>query len=153
MPKEKKIYTSLFDAVSEVEQDKTSKKIASEKMDEERKEAADIPQSGEDIKESFDRYKKLYELMHDKVDQMLGQKQLTRRILSDFFSAPRNFSSQQWQMIQDQKEEVEKMLQELLPHREPSTEQKDEAAGPPKKEKKEYKPKVMQVKSRWIPMR
>src|SRR5438093_1619725 len=140
MSKEKKVYTSLFDAVSEIEQDKTSKKTDSKKMDEKGKEASAAPQSegaksDQEMKESFDQYKKLHELMHDKVEQMLGQKQITRRMLHDFFSVSHNFTAEQWQLIQDQKQEVEKRLQDLLPHREPSSETKDpniQDPAPPK---------------------
>lgn len=132
MAKDKKTYSNIFDAVSDMEQQKPSNQA---------KEAGNI-------EDSLDRYKKLHDFIKRTVEQSLNQKQLTQKMLQDFFDAPSNFTEEQWKLIQDQKDEVEHRLQELVPPRkEAGTKQEEE------KSKKEYKPKAMQVKSRWIPMR
>lgn len=141
MVKDRKTYSGLFDAVSEMEQDKSIKKEMGEAND-----------SDVGLAQSFDRCKRLHQLMHDKVEQALSRNSLSPKMLSDYFSTPDNFTKEQWGLIEDQKEEVERQLHELVPVFETLT---DEEAAQKKiaAAKKEFKPKVMQVKSRWIPMR
>lgn len=141
MVKDRKTYSSLFDAVSEMEQDKAIKKEMSEAGD------AEV-----ELAQSFDRCKRLHQLMHDKVEQALSKNSLSPKMLQDYFSTPDNFTKEQWGLISDQKEEVERQLHELVPVFEELSEE-EIAKRKIAAAKKEYKPKGMQVKSRWIPMR
>jgi hypothetical protein len=160
--KEKKVYSSIFDAVSRIEKDKTVQK---ESPKEEGPKAAvqaekrqgDRP-SIEDLKQAFNHCKELYKLLQQKIDDLLAKKNLTYRMIHNYFNSPRNFSSQEWRLIEQQKEEVERKLRELVPQRvqkraETKGETEKEQTVVAHEEKKEYKPKSMQVKSRWIPMR
>ncbi|MBS0654620.1 MAG: hypothetical protein JSR46_02485 [Verrucomicrobia bacterium] len=160
--KENKVYSSIFDAVSRIEKDKTVKKETPkeaaqaekkqvEKKQEERK--GDRP-TIEELKQAYNHYKELYKLLQQKIDDLLAKKKLTYRMIHNYFNSPRNFSSEQWRLIEKQKEEVERKLRELVPeHPQKRAESKDEPQQEKKAPKKEYKPKSMQVKSRWIPMR
>ncbi len=138
MAGEKEEYTNVFDAAS-----KLGKKKATE--------ASKVPPAvqqkltDEEMKESFDRCKKLYELIADTIDRALTEKKLSFSALEEYFNTSNNFNDEQWRLIQSEKKKVQQQLKELVAVRERSESKKAE--------KKETKPKSMQVKSRWISMR
>lgn len=148
MGEEKEKYSSIFDAASKMQAKKTQKKAIPKKEEEVEPPPAIKALTDEELGQAFDRCKKLHELIADTIQSAFAKKNITLHTLHNYFSLPRNFTSEQWRMIQEQKEEVEKQLQSLATHPAPTEEKPLQKPAPSKQ-----KPKSMQVKSRWLPMK
>jgi hypothetical protein len=148
MTEEKEQFRSIFDAASKLERKKAVHKAlaeAEEKREAERK----APMTDEELLERFERCKQLHNVLADRMEKAFEESKLTPRMLKDYFDKPQNFTSEQWQIIQKQREVVDQMLAKLVKREEES----EKAAAPAEAKSKEKRPTKMQVKSRWIPMR
>ena len=136
MAKEQEKFSNIFEAASSA----GKKPVAAKEV------PAGPPLTDDEIKERFERYKELHNMIHDKLEKVLEEKNLTKRQVHDYFDKPQNFTARQWQLIEAERDETEKKLKELVP--------KKAAAKEKRKSGKEKgkKPKRMQTKSRWIQM-
>ncbi|MBS0637509.1 MAG: hypothetical protein JSS12_08350, partial [Verrucomicrobia bacterium] len=137
-------YSSIFDAASKIERKKAVEKALS---DEDASKAEKLPLlTNEEIAEKLEQYHKLHNFLADTLEQAFVKNNLSPKKLREYFSTSKNFSDEQWRLIQSERENIEGMLSKLLPSQltkgEPSTQEKT----------KQKKPSKMQVKSRWMPM-
>jgi hypothetical protein len=148
MTEEKEVYSSIFDAASRIEKKKSQKPTAAAPAE---KEAEPVkkppPLTDEEIKVQFEECTRLHNLLADRIELMLGVKKLTIRALREYFSTSRNFTANEWSLIQKQKNIIQSMLNKLVPFIQES------GPKPAKGKSQEKAPKKMQVKSRWISMR
>jgi hypothetical protein len=136
MEDQKKKYSNIFEAASSA----AKKQEAAPPI--EKKPVSSI----EEINERFARCKKLYELLADTVQSMLAKKQTSLEKLKAYFDNPANFSDANWRLIQQEKKMLEAKLNDLAA-------KKLVPKASEEKPKTERKPKSMQAKSRWMPMR
>lgn len=142
----KEKYSSIFDAVSKIERKKALEKVLSTDANVSGVNAEKLPLlTNEEIAQKLDQYHKLHNLLADSLDQAYVKNNLSPSKLREYFSTPKNFSDEQWRLIQNEKANIDQMIMRLLPN--PTT--KSEGASPGSEEKR---PKKMQVKSRWLPM-
>lgn len=147
MTEEKEVYSSIFDAASRLERKKAVEKAMSEATALARPKEKQPLLSDEEIAEKFENYKKLHNLIADRLDEVFVRHNLTPRKLRDYFSSARNFTHEQWRLIEKQKTIVEEMLAKLVTHPD-----EGEVVKPSGEKTKEKRPQKMQVKSRWISM-
>jgi hypothetical protein len=136
-------FSSIFDAVSKLERKKAVEKALSEQPQHEKKALSD-----EEIKEGMDKIQKLHNLLAESLEQVYVKSNLSPRKVRDYFNTAKNFSDAEWRLIQNEKQNIEEMLDRLVPsrhHKPTEAELKEEKA-------KQKRPTKMQVKSRWMPM-
>lgn len=102
--------------------------------------------SDDEIAAKLTQYEKLHNLLADSLEEAFVKSNLSPRRLREYFNTPQNFSADQWRLVENERENVEKMIDRLLPQR--------AQKGPAQEVEKsqQVKPKKMQVKSRWLPM-
>jgi hypothetical protein len=147
MAQEKEKYSSIFEAASKLKKPKSVEDSAAQKKEISSGASAPFgPMTDDEIKERYERCKELHNMIKDKLDNAFAQKNLTMKSIKEYFNSPQHFTDNQWRLIQEQKKEVEVELSKLV---------KDKAAleKGTKEKSKEARPKVMQTKSRWLPMR
>jgi len=144
MAEEKKEkYSSIFDAASKIE-----RKKAIEKVLEEGGGPGKLPQmTDQEMTERLEKYEKLHNLLADSLEQAFVKSNLTPHRLREYFSTSQNFSTDQWRLIEDERDKIDSMLDKLLPHA------RGKADVQEADKTKQKKPTKMQVKSRWMPMR
>ena len=145
MTEEKEQFRSIFDAASKLERKKAVQKALAE-AEEKREAERSAPMTDEELLERYERCKQLHNVLADRMEKAFEQSKLTPRMLKDYFDKPQNFTAEQWQIIQKQRELVDQMLAKLV-------KREEESKAPVSEKSKEKKPTKMQVKSRWIPMR
>jgi hypothetical protein len=141
----KEKYSSIFDAVSKLERKKAVEKVLSEDTAEGQKAPA---LSNEEIVKKIEEYEKLHNVLADSLEKTFVKNNLSPKRLREYFSTSQNFSADQWQLIEKERESIEEMLIRLVPHKGKNS--SDDDAKPEKTDQK--RPKKMQVKSRWTPM-
>lgn len=139
MPHERESFSNIFDAASKLEKKSIKKQEAAvENLTE---------LTDDELNARFDRCKELHNLMHDRIEKAFSDHRVTLSELRNYFDSPQNFSESQWRLIQEQKDEIKKQLKELVP----TAAQKGKK--PQEKSQTQKRPKSMQTKSRWMPMR
>src|SRR6266436_5769425 len=117
MAEEKKeVYSSIFDAASKLERKKAVEKALREAESETGGALKATPLTNEEIAEKLDNYKKLHNLLADQIEQAFVKSNLTPRRLRDYFSTPQNFTTDQWRLIEQERETIDGMLARLIPH-------------------------------------
>lgn len=138
MPQEKESFSNIFEAAGKIEKSKVEKKQEG---------APEQPLSDEEISARFERCKELHNLIQDKLEKAFVDHNMTQKQVREYFDSPQHFSEKQWRLIQEQKEEIALKLKELVPKVRSSV---GSGHGTSSSQKK---PKIMQTKSRWMPMR
>lgn len=106
------------------------------------------PLTDEEIAQKIQKYQELHNQIADKLEQMFVKSNLSPKQLHDYFNTPQNFSSDQWRLIENQRQTINRMIDQLIPKQ-----LKKQAKADVKVEKPtQQKPKKMQVRSRWMPM-
>lgn len=143
-PDKKEHYSSIFDAASKIERKKVLDKALGDAP--EKPKEAPPPLSDDEIAAKLTQYEKLHNLLADSLEEAFVKSNLSPRRLREYFNTPQNFSADQWRLVENERENVEKMIDRLLPQR--------AQKGPAQEVEKsqQVKPKKMQVKSRWLPM-
>lgn len=140
MPHDRESFSNIFDAAAKLEKKpKKSEDVAVEKLP---------VLTDDELQAHFDRCKELHNLMQDRIEKAFSDHHVTMSELRNYFDSPQNFSAAQWQLIQEQKDEIKKQLKELAPQVTPGSVKKSHD-----KSKEQKKPKSMQTRSRWMPMR
>ena len=138
MPQEKESFSNIFEAAGKIEKSKVEKK---------QEVVPEQPLSDEEMTVRFDRCKELHNLIQDKLEKAFVDHNMTQKQVREYFDSPQHFSEKQWQLIQEQKDEIALKLKELVPK------VRSSVGGPGHTPAGQKKPKIMQTKSRWMPMR
>lgn len=146
MPQEKESFSNIFEAAGKFEKSKHEKS----KLDKVQESAAvpAQPLTDEELILRFDRCKELHNIIQDNLEKAFEEHNITQKQVREYFDSPQHFSQQQWQIIQEQKDEVSRKLKELVPKVRSGARASSSSGVNDQK-----KPKIMQTKSRWMPMR
>jgi hypothetical protein len=94
---------NLFEAVSRVEKERRIKGKKEE-----------LPRAQEsEVDSLFQRYKKMHEEIDLRLNHLYVYNDITPRQLSSYVGSPKNFSERDWTLMQQQKTENEKLLEDL----------------------------------------
>lgn len=144
----KEVYSSIFDAASKMERKKALGKVLSEESFSGYQRGSAPLLTDEEIAQRIEKYQELHNQIADKLEQIFVKSNLSPKQLHDYFNTPQNFTSDQWNLIEQQRQTIEKMLDQLVPKQLKKKAKTDSKA--PKSH--QQKPKKMQVRSRWMPM-
>lgn len=99
--------------------------------------------------QALEHMRKLHAELNLRIDKMYELSQKDPKEVNEYFSNPRNFTSQQWVKIQERKEELEAFL-EGVPR---SEVQKKKMKKEISKMSKDRKGKTLGARKKWMPMR
>jgi hypothetical protein len=148
----KQKFTSIFDAVSKIER----KKVVEKLLKQDSSQTASLITTGEkvssltdeEIVKKLDEYEKLHNLLADSLEKAFVKNNLSPRRLREYFSTSQNFSAEQWRLIENERQNIDEMLDRLSP----TARARGEKTTSKTEKSEEQRPKKMQVKSRWLPM-
>ena len=96
---------NIFEAASQIERERREKEKPEEPLS--------APQKGSSLDEIFRRCHQMHEEITESLDRAFKQAGVTPSQLRTFVSKPRNFSSGDWNKVEEGKKQSEKMLTEL----------------------------------------
>lgn len=105
--------------------------------------------SDEDIQEMFDRMIVMRQELDRKTDELKDALALTKQDINVFFSDPKNFTPEQWKMIQENRTELELKTFAIVGKDPKKVRQKQLES----KDAKARKGKTLGARRNWIPIR
>jgi hypothetical protein len=108
--------------------------------------------SGVDIKTMVDRFKNLHDQIDRKLDELFQKTGWNPRYIKDYLENPNNFSSQEWERVQKERQSLLTHLYKGLGKNVEEI-QKIEKIKAREKASKDRKGKTLGARKNWIPMR